>query len=129
LDQPIEPVEVVGNLPYYITSDILLRLFEYRRYVRTCVLMVQSEVADRLVAQPGNSEYGILSATTQLYAEVETILSLAAELVLAAAESEFQSRTVADEFTGRKSGTRETRKRIHCFSAKVLCAEAQDAVE
>lgn len=76
LDQPIEPVEVVGNLPYYITSDILLRLFEYRRYFRTCVLMVQSEVADRLVAQPGNSEYGILSATTQLYAEVETILSL-----------------------------------------------------
>ncbi len=76
LEQIIERVQVVGNLPYYITSDILLRLFQYRRYFRTCILMLQSEVADRLTAQPGNSEYGILSATTQLYAEPDIILSL-----------------------------------------------------
>jgi len=41
---------VVGNLPYYITSDILLRLLEYHRYFSTIVIMVQKEVADRLAA-------------------------------------------------------------------------------
>jgi len=71
-----EPVEVVGNLPYFITSDILLRLFQYRKYFETMVLMVQREVADRLAARPGGSEYGLLSATAQLYARVETLFTL-----------------------------------------------------
>ena len=71
-----EPAVVVGNLPYYITSDILLRLFEYRKYFDTLVLMVQREVADRLAAAPGKSEYGLLSATTQLYAKVEKLFTL-----------------------------------------------------
>jgi len=71
-----EPVRVVGNLPYFITSDILLRLFSYRRYFETIVLMVQREVADRLAAPPGSSEYGLLSATAQLYARVEKLFTL-----------------------------------------------------
>ena len=71
-----EPARVVGNLPYFITSDILLRLFAYRRYFDTIVLMVQREVADRLAAMPGSSEYGLLSATAQLYARVEILFSL-----------------------------------------------------
>jgi 16S rRNA (adenine1518-N6/adenine1519-N6)-dimethyltransferase len=71
-----ERVRVVGNLPYYITSDILLRLFTYRQYFETIVIMVQREVADRLAARPGSSEYGLLSATTQLYAQVETLFTL-----------------------------------------------------
>ncbi|MBO0911870.1 MAG: ribosomal RNA small subunit methyltransferase A [Acidobacteria bacterium] len=71
-----QKVRVVGNLPYFITSDILLRLFEYRRYFETMVLMVQKEVADRLAAEPGNSEYGLLSATAQLYTEVAKLLTL-----------------------------------------------------
>jgi len=71
-----EPVRVVGNLPYFITSDILLRLFEYRRYFDTILLMVQREVADRLAARPGGSEYGLLSATAQLYARVEKLFTL-----------------------------------------------------
>ncbi len=71
-----ERVRVVGNLPYFITSDILLRLFKYRKYVESIVLMVQREVADRLVAEPGNSEYGLLSATAQLYARVEKLFTL-----------------------------------------------------
>ena len=71
-----EQVRVVGNLPYFITSDILLRLFAYRRYFETIVLMVQREVADRLAAQPGNSEYGLLSATAQLYSRVEKLFTL-----------------------------------------------------
>jgi 16S rRNA (adenine1518-N6/adenine1519-N6)-dimethyltransferase len=71
-----EPVRVIGNLPYFITSDILLRLFEYRRYFDTILLMVQREVADRLAARPGGSEYGLLSATAQLYARVEKLFTL-----------------------------------------------------
>jgi 16S rRNA (adenine1518-N6/adenine1519-N6)-dimethyltransferase len=71
-----EPAHVVGNLPYYITSDILLRLLEYHRYFSTIVIMVQKEVADRLAATPGTREYGLLSATAQLYARVEKLFTL-----------------------------------------------------
>lgn len=76
INQQPEPVRVVGNLPYFITSDILLRLFAYRKYFETSVLMVQREVADRLAASPGSSEYGLLSATTQLYTTVEKLFTL-----------------------------------------------------
>jgi 16S rRNA (adenine1518-N6/adenine1519-N6)-dimethyltransferase len=71
-----EPARVVGNLPYYITSDILLRLLQYHRYFSTIVIMVQKEVADRVAAKPGHSEYGLLSATAQLYAKVEDLFTL-----------------------------------------------------
>ncbi len=71
-----EPAYVVGNLPYYITSDILLRLLDYHRYFSTIVIMVQKEVADRLAATPGSRDYGLLSATTQLYARVEKLFTL-----------------------------------------------------
>jgi len=71
-----DTVRVVGNLPYFITSEILLRLFEYRRYFDRMVLMVQREVAERLAAGPGNSEYGLLSATAQLYSRVENLFTL-----------------------------------------------------
>src|SRR5499427_10773262 len=71
-----QPGKVVGNLPYYITSDILLRLFEFSKYFESIVIMVQKEVADRIAAEPGGSEYGVLSATAQLYARVEKLFSL-----------------------------------------------------
>ena len=71
-----EPARVVGNLPYYITSDILLRLFDYHRYFSTIVIMVQREVADRLAASPGTRDYGLLSATARLYGDVEKLFVL-----------------------------------------------------
>jgi len=71
-----EPVKVAGNLPYFITSDILLKLFRFRKYFETMVLMLQREVADRVAAHPGTSEYGLLSATAQLYARVEKLFTL-----------------------------------------------------
>ena len=73
------PVRVVGNLPYFITSDILLRLFAFAKYFDTIVIMVQREVADRLAAPPGGSDYGLLSATAQLYAKVEKLFTLPPE--------------------------------------------------
>ena len=71
-----EPARVVGNLPYYITSDILLRLLEYHRYFSTIVIMVQKEVADRVTAAAGSRDYGLLSATVQLYGRVEQLFTL-----------------------------------------------------
>jgi len=71
-----EKTRLVGNLPYFITSDILLRLFQYHPYFETIVIMVQEEVADRIAAKPGVRDYGLLSATVQLYARVEKLFSL-----------------------------------------------------
>lgn len=71
-----ELVRVVGNLPYYITSDILLRLFEFAKYFDSIVIMVQREVADRIAAEPGGRDYGMLSATAQLYGRVEKLFTL-----------------------------------------------------
>jgi 16S rRNA (adenine1518-N6/adenine1519-N6)-dimethyltransferase len=72
----IEQARVVGNIPYYITSDILLRLFQYHEWFDEIVLMVQLEVADRLAAKPGSRDYGLLSATAQLHATVEKLFTL-----------------------------------------------------
>jgi 16S rRNA (adenine1518-N6/adenine1519-N6)-dimethyltransferase len=74
-----EKLSVVGNLPYYITSDILLRLFRFHASVARAVIMVQREVADRVAAVPGTRDYGLLSATTQLYAKAERVLTLPPE--------------------------------------------------
>jgi 16S rRNA (adenine1518-N6/adenine1519-N6)-dimethyltransferase len=79
IHQAPEPARVVGNLPYFITSDILLRLFQFRKYIESIVLLVQREVADRLAAKPGKSEYGLLSATAQLYSRVEKLFTLPPE--------------------------------------------------
>lgn len=71
-----QPAKVVGNLPYYITSDILLQLFQFSKYFQSIVIMVQKEVADRIAAEPGGRDYGLLSATAQLYAKVEKLFTL-----------------------------------------------------
>lgn len=67
---------VVGNLPYYITSDILLHLVDHHAAIDRAVLMVQREVAERITAAPGTREYGVLSATVQLYGEVQLLLTV-----------------------------------------------------
>ncbi len=75
---PGENADLVGNLPYYITSPILLRLFSAgsRGLLARAVLMMQREVAVRLAAAPGCRDYGLLSATTQMNARVETLFTL-----------------------------------------------------
>lgn len=70
---------VVGNLPYYLTSDILLHLFRHASAIDRAVLMVQREVADRISASPGSRDYGLLTATAQLYGTVEPLLTLPPE--------------------------------------------------
>jgi 16S rRNA (adenine1518-N6/adenine1519-N6)-dimethyltransferase len=70
--------DVIGNLPYYITSDILLQLFAAGSagLINRAVLMMQREVADRVSAAPGIRDYGLLSATAQMNAQVENLFTL-----------------------------------------------------
>lgn len=76
--RPLKPsrASVIGNLPYYITSDILLHLFEFHDQFDAIVIMVQREVADRIAATPGSRDYGLLSATAQLYCRVDNLFTL-----------------------------------------------------
>ncbi len=67
---------VIGNLPYYITSEILLHLYAHADMLDRAVLMLQREVADRLCAEPGSRDYGLLTVTTQLYADVQRLFEL-----------------------------------------------------
>ncbi len=71
-----ERARLLGNLPYYITSDILLHLFDFHDQFDLIVIMVQREVADRIAASPGSRDYGLLSATAQLYVQVENLFTL-----------------------------------------------------
>lgn len=63
-----KPVKVVANLPYYITTPIIMELFESHVPLANVTVMVQKEVAERMQAQPGTKEYGALSLAVQYYA-------------------------------------------------------------
>ena len=67
---------LAGNLPYYITSPILLKLAESHAALDVAVLMVQREVADRVTAEPGTRDYGALSVTVQMYGPTERLFTL-----------------------------------------------------
>ena len=81
-----QPLLVFGNLPYYITSQILLKLAAShaapespvlgRAVLDRAVLMVQREVADRITALPGSRDYGLLSVTVQMYGPAESLFTL-----------------------------------------------------
>ena len=69
-------LRVAGNLPYYITSPILLKLASSHAALDIAVLMVQREVADRIAAAPGSRDYGLLTVTVQMYGPVERLFTL-----------------------------------------------------
>ena len=71
-----ERLLVVGNLPYGITSPILLKLAASHAALDRAVLMVQREVADRVVAQPGSRDYGLLSVTVQMHGPAQRLFTL-----------------------------------------------------
>lgn len=68
-----KPVKVVANLPYYITTPIIMGLFESHAPIQSITVMVQKEVADRMQAGPGTKDYGALSLAVQYYAEPDII--------------------------------------------------------
>ena len=71
-----ERLRIAGNLPYYITSPILLKLAASHASLDLAVLMVQREVADRVTAAPGSRDYGLLSVTVQMYGPAELLFTL-----------------------------------------------------
>ncbi|MFC4355819.1 16S rRNA (adenine(1518)-N(6)/adenine(1519)-N(6))-dimethyltransferase RsmA [Chryseomicrobium palamuruense] len=69
-------VMVVANLPYYVTTPILLKLLHDRLPIRGMVVMMQKEVADRITAKPGTKEYGSLSIAIQYYMDAEVAMTV-----------------------------------------------------
>ena len=127
IDLKPQPVKVVGNLPYYITSDILLRLFEFSKYFESIVIMVQREVADRIAAEPGGRDYGMLSATAQLYARVENLFTLPPGAFVPPPKVHSTVLRLDHRSAAGKAG--RGGRRVHRFSAAFVRTKAQDAVE
>lgn len=72
------PIKVVANLPYYITTPIIMGLFESHVPLESITIMVQKEVADRMQVGPGTKDYGALSLAVQYYARPEIMLTVPA---------------------------------------------------
>ena len=70
------PIKVVANLPYYITTPIIMGLFESRVPLKSITIMVQKEVADRMQVGPGTKDYGALSLAVQYYAKPEIVANV-----------------------------------------------------
>jgi len=71
-----KPIKVVANLPYYITTPIIMGLFESHLPLKSITIMVQKEVADRMQVGPGTKEYGALSLAVQYYAKPEIVANV-----------------------------------------------------
>ena len=70
------PIKIVANLPYYITTPIIMGLFESHIPLKSIIIMVQKEVADRMQAGPGTKDYGALSLAVQYYARPEILFTV-----------------------------------------------------
>jgi 16S rRNA (adenine1518-N6/adenine1519-N6)-dimethyltransferase len=68
--------KIVGNLPYYISSPILEHLSQNTEVIEYAVIMLQAEVADRLLAEPGTKEYGVLTLLTQYYFKIRELFAV-----------------------------------------------------
>jgi len=77
-----KPIKVVANLPYYITTPIIMALFESRMPLASITVMVQSEVAERMQTGPGTKDYGALSLAVQYYAKPEIVAKVPASCFL-----------------------------------------------
>lgn len=73
-----EPIVVCGNLPYHIASQILFQILEARDVIRHAVVMIQKEMADRIVAAPGTKQYGAIGVMLRTYADVFTVIKVGA---------------------------------------------------
>ena len=71
-----QPIKVVANLPYYITTPIIMGLFESHVPLKSITIMVQKEVADRMQVGPGTKDYGALSLAVQYYAKPEVVANV-----------------------------------------------------
>ena len=70
------PIKVVANLPYYITTPIIMKLFEGGALIESITVMIQKEVADRMAAEPGGKDYGSLSLAVGYYAKAVKVMDV-----------------------------------------------------
>ena len=70
---PPHHTKIVANLPYYITTPVLWELLQYHQKIGSCVLTMQTEVAERIISPPGNKRYGALTIGVSYYAEAEIV--------------------------------------------------------
>lgn len=70
----VEDIMVVANLPYYVTTPIIMKLLTDRLPIRGMVVMLQKEVAERMAAKPGTKDYGSLTIAVQYYTHAETVM-------------------------------------------------------
>ncbi len=65
----LDSVKLIANLPYYITTPIMFKIFEESCYIKSMTIMVQKEVADRIISKPKSKDYGMLTINTEYYGE------------------------------------------------------------
>lgn len=76
LNQFEQPIAIIGNFPYYISSQIFFHVLDFKDSVREVVCMVQKEVAERIASPPGNKTYGILSVLLQSFFHIEYLFTV-----------------------------------------------------
>lgn len=81
-DGTLKNVQIIGNLPYYITTPIIMKLLEEGVEADGITVMMQKEVADRIKAVPNTKAYGALSVAVQYYCEVETVVNVPKEVFI-----------------------------------------------
>lgn len=79
---PAEKVKLIGNLPYYITSPIMEKLLENRAHFDSVTIMVQKEVAEKMMALPGKRNYGVMSVAIQYFCETEYVMDVPKEVFM-----------------------------------------------
>ena len=126
-----EIVSIAANLPYYITTPIITTIIEAKLPIKNLVVMVQKEVADRIVAKPGSKDFGAISVLCQYYADTEIITTVPADLFVpppkvdsAVVKLSFRDRPAVDVkdekifFKTIKAGFSQRRKTLlNCLSA------------
>ena len=73
-----DSIIVCGNLPYHVASQLMFRVIDAREVVRHCVVMIQKEMADRIVAKPATKEYGAIGVMLRTYADITTVVKVPA---------------------------------------------------
>lgn len=97
-NQGNKPFKLVGNVPYHITSPIIFKVIESRHFFQTMTLMIQKEVAQRIVATHGTKQYGILAVLCQTFSEVKILFNVSRHVFTP--KPKVESAVVQWRFTG-----------------------------
>ena len=120
-------VRIIGNLPYYITTAIIMKLLEEKTEAESITIMMQKEVADRIKASPGGKTYGALSVAVQYYCEVEQVISVPKEVFVP--KPKVDSAVLNLRIRKEKPVTLTDEKAFFCMYKIRLRAEEKDSAQ